>query len=236
MDTSTRITTRLQGKLGELWLKRMWTGITFSILIMVLGVAAGCSSGSDEEATQPQILVKTSAKWLPPPTSMDELIGDADVIAIGRVGPVIREVEEGGWDQNGQPTEGILHTHTYYQLELEEVIRDDGTVASGEPVLLRMLRSLQTGREQKISEEVIQKTTELPYAMPQPGQRRLFVLSKYPNGSYSTEGVNGLLDIDGDVVKLASHDARPVDFAAGQSVDQFLTELKRMAAKTDSSP
>ena len=146
MDTSTRITTRLQGKLGELWLKRMWTGITFSILIMVLGVAAGCSSGSDEEATQPQILVKTSAKWLPPPTSMDELIGDADVIAIGRVGPVIREVEEGGWDQNGQPTEGILHTHTYYQLELEEVIRDDGTVASGEPVLLRMLRSLQTGR------------------------------------------------------------------------------------------
>ncbi len=205
--------------------KRGWDGV--AVLAVLLGVAVGCSSGEVETRT---IVV---GKRVAPPGSMEELVDGAAVIAIGRIGSVVREADEGGFDQDGQPTLGLLMPHTYFELELEEVIKDDGTVASGRPVLLRVEGSLQPQEE---SEGVVTVSPDGPSEMPETGQRRLFVLLKYANGSFSTEGVNRLLDIDGDVVRFASSDGRPVGFAAGQTPDEFVAELKRLVAETDSSP
>ena len=64
------------------------------------------------------------------------------------------------------------------------------------------------------------------YPMPKPGERRLFVLSRYPNGSYSSIGARGLLDIEGGTIKFATHEGHAVPFAVGKTSDEFLADVR----------
>ena len=224
----------------SLWKTFRWTllGVLF-----VLGVAVACSAEqgntgqsvpeADENVQQPDQIVVTrvETKSGPLPQSMDELIGDADIIAVGRVGRVVREVAEGSFrtpvDREGNPVKETLVPHTYFELELEQVIRDDGTIAQGETVLLRMEGGAQEGPVEIGQGKFME--FERDYPMPTTGQRRLFVLVRNPNDSYSSAGVRGLLDIDGDDVRFATDDLRPVPFAAGKTSAQFLADVVESA-------
>ena len=219
-----------------LWKTFRWTLLG---VLSVLGVAVACSDEqgntgqsvpeADENVQQlGQIVVtRVETKSVPLPQSMDELIGDADIIAVGRVGRVVREVAEGGFrtpvDREGNPVNETLVPHTYFELELEQVIRDDGTIAQGETVLLRMEGGAQEG-PMEIGQGKFMEF-ERDYPMPTTGQRRLFVLVRNPNDSYSSVGVRGLLDIGGDDVRFATDDLRPVSFAVGKTSAEFLADV-----------
>ena len=129
-----------------------WTLLGF-LLVLSLGVAcsgdgeAGQAVAKAGENVQPsgqtvvtRVVVREvaggEAKMVPLPKSLEELISGKDIIAVGRVGKIVREVAEGAWkgpvDREGNPVKETLVPHTYFELELEQVIRDDGTVARGE--------------------------------------------------------------------------------------------------------
>ena len=185
----------------------------------------------------PVLVTQVETKSVPLPETMDDLIGDADIIAVGRVGEIDREVAEGGFngavDKEGNPVSETLVPHTYFELELEQVIRDDGTIASGETVLLRMEGGAQEGPVEISPGRFID--FERNYPMPTTGQRRLFVLTRNPNDSYASGGASGLLEIDGDNVKFATYDHKPVPFAIGKTPDEFLAEVQESAGMANGS-
>ena len=185
----------------------------------------------------PVLVTQVETKSVPLPETMDDLIGDADIIAVGRVGEIDREVAEGGFngavDKEGNPVSETLVPHTYFELELEQVIRDDGTIASGETVLLRMEGGAQEGPVEISPGRFID--FERNYPMPTTGQRRLFVLTRNPNDSYASGGASGLLEIDGDNVKFATYDHKPVPFAIGKAPDEFLAEVQESAGMANGS-
>ena len=225
----------------------LWETFRWTLLggLFILGVAVACSDEqgntgqsvpeADENVQQPQQIVVTmvmvETKSVPLPQSMDELIGDADIIAVGRVGRVVREVAEGAFrtpvDREGNPVKETLVPHTYFELDLEQVIKDDGAIAQGGSVLLRMEGRAQEGPVEIGEGEFME--FERDYPMPVTGQRRLFVLVRNPNDSYSSGGVRGLLDIDGDDVRFATGDLSPVPFAAGRTPAQFLADVVESA-------
>ena len=74
---------------------------------------------------------------------------------------------------------------------------------------------------------------ERRFPMPKTGQRLLFVLGRNPNDSYGAG--HGLLDIDGGVVRWATHDLRPTRFAAGKTPEEFIAELEEIAGMANGS-
>ena len=219
------------------------------LLIVAVLLVVACSADSDtgqavtkdSEDVQPsaqtvvtRVVVREvaggGAKRVPLPKSLEELISGAEIIAVGRVGRIVREVAEGGFKV--PPVKQTLVPHTYFELELEQVIRDDGTIARGETVLLRMSGTAQDGPIQVGEGKFMD--FERP-RMPKTGERRLFVLGRNPNDSYGS-GRRGLLDIDGDVVRwAATHNLSPVGFAAGKTPEEFIAEVKEIADMANGS-
>ena len=170
------------------------------------------------------ILVDVTASKVPLPITMEELLDRVDIIAVGRVGPIVREAEEDGFDRTGPG----LTPHTYFELNIEQVIRDDGAIARGETIFLRAKGRTHNWPEDRSVEGII-KVYHDADPLPVTGQRRLFLLSRTPNGSYMSGGPSGLLIIDGDVVKFATDDPKPVPFATGKTSEDFLKELRGAA-------
>ena len=230
-------------------LKKRWTLLS---VVLVLGITVACSSdrntgqevakaaGEGIQQSAPTAVTRVVvrevavggevAKMVPLPKTTEELISTADIIAVGRVGKFVKEVEEGGFKV--PPVKQTLVPHTYFELELEQVIRDDGTIARGETVLLRMAGTAQDGPI-KVGEGTF---TDFERArMPKTGERLLFVLSRNPNDSYGG-GRRGLLHIDGDAVRWNTHDLRPVGFAGGKTPEEFIAEVKEIEGADGPEP
>jgi hypothetical protein len=83
-----------------------------------------------------------------PPPSLDALVEQATLIFTGTVGPIEQYLETvgvygadnqlalSGMDAEGTPLPG--YPVTDFLLQVENVIRDDGTIAAGEPIILRV--------------------------------------------------------------------------------------------------
>ena len=177
-----------------------------------------------EVAKPGAILVDVTGSKVPLPITMEELLDRVDIIAVGRVGPIDRVAEEDGFDRTGPG----LTPHTYFELKIEEVIRDDGAIARGETILLRAIGRTQNWPEDRSVEGIVKVYHDVD-PLPVTGQRRLFLLSRTPNGSYMSGGPSGLLIIDGDGVKFATEDSKPVPFATGKTPQEFLIELRAAA-------
>ena len=229
-------------------LKKKWAPLG---LLLVIGLGVACSADGEtgqaitkdgEDVHRPEQTVVTRVvvrevavsenKMVPLPETTEELVSRADIIAVGRVGEIVSEIAEGGFnrDSEGNPVKQTLVPHTYFELELERVFRDDGTIARGETVLLRMAGTAQEGPIQVGEGKFMD--FERSYPMPKTGERRLFVLGRNPNDSYGS-GRRGLLVIDEDVVRWATYELRPVPFAAGKTPEQFLEEVEEVAGKAN---
>lgn len=149
-----------------------------------------------------------------PPQSLGDLIVHAPLIVIGEIGEVIRYTETVQYDENGHP---LLFANgrpypgtpvTDFQLDVEEVVRDDGTVGSGEPVVLRM-----SGH---ITEAFTQRVYAPEYPVSYTGDRHLFLLSPYPDGeTYGFYyGPWSRLIIDGDSLRVSNGNRDPLVFDA----------------------
>ncbi len=210
-------------------------GLAFvGLLLLVATISCSPEAGGAEPVASGSPVVRevvrkvthVEGKHVELPTSLDDLLDRADIVAVGTIGEVVREVVEGAFSESADTTvDSTKVPYTYFQLELTEVIKDDGTVAAKDPVLLRVSGSSNDGPVQ-IGEGHFMEFSR-SYPMPKPGERRLFVLSRYPNGSYSSIGARGLLDIGGDTIKFATHEGHAVPFAVGKTSDEFLADVRK---------
>lgn len=156
------------------------------------------------------------ASLVAPPQSLGEFLDNATLIFVGEIGPVERCLSLGGYDWDGsliaatidcldfQAVQGVPVTD--FQLLVEDVLRDDGRVAAGEPIILRILQL-------PIPEFVeLSRDSEFPWSAT--GDRHLFVLSPNPDGeSYGLYyGPWNRLNIDGDILRVSNGQQEPLQF------------------------
>ncbi len=157
----------------------------------------------------------STAGFIPPPKSMAELAGKADVIVIGTVGVVVNQGAFQGYDAAGNAIPGKATGHpdlpmTDFQINVEKVLKDDGTIRAGNPLVLRMLGH-------PINKPARDADRTSYYPMSYTGDRHLFFLSKNPDATYGFYyGPWSRLVIDGQVVAVSDGPRTPVQFAGRQ--------------------
>lgn len=144
------------------------------------------------------------------PNSLDEMVSHTELIFVGTVGSVERYLDFAGYGEDGLPQKAgeasgppSMPT-TDFRLEVEKVLRDDGRVASGEPIILRMVGLGQHDNEglEKMGKGFV-------------GQRYVFMLGANPDGSsYGPYyGAMSLLIIDGDILRSSDGLGTPLQFS-----------------------
>lgn len=165
-----------------------------------------------EQATNPSTTPIDTASFVPPPQSIAELVGKANVIVIGTVGPIVNQGTFAGYDAGGNviPSKSTSHPDlpiTDFQINIEKVLQDDGTIRAGKPLILRML-----GHPINRAERDADRSSYFP--MSYTGDRHIFFLSKNPDGTYGLYyGPWSRLVIDGQVVAISDGARTPVQFA-----------------------
>ncbi len=129
------------------------------------------------------------------PSSLEDMVSHTELIFIGTVGAVDRYLDFAGYGEDGLPQKAgeaggppSMPT-TDFRLEVEQALHDDGRIAGGEPIILRMV-----GLGQRDNEAL--DTLGKGFL----GRRFLFVLAPNPDGrSYGPYyGAISLLNIDDD--------------------------------------
>lgn len=170
----------------------------------------------------------------PPPPSLDALLAQAPLIVFGEVGPVDAYTEFATYDENGQPItdrEGDFWASigsTEFQLRVEEVWRDDGTIARGAPLILRMVGHADAVRKAW--------SQNADYPLSYTGDRHLFLLSPYPDGqAYGFYyGPWSRLIVEGSELYVSNGNRDPLRFAADEP-PLTLDEL-RLAVASSPAP
>jgi hypothetical protein len=178
------------------------------------------------------------ASLVAPPQSLDELVDKATLIFSGEVGPVEQCLSLSGYDWDGS----LLATPadcsdpqvyglpvTDFQLLVEEVLRDDGKIAAGKPIILRVLGFP--------IEEIVQMSQDSEFPFSSTGDRHLFVLSPNPDGeSYGLYyGPWSRLNIDGEILRVSNGKREPLQFRDSDS-PVTLDEFRQTVAKSDAEP
>jgi hypothetical protein len=177
----------------------------------------------------------SAAAAVPPPKTLAELASKAELVFVGEVGPVVqRRTYSGygpkgelldGFDANGNPVPKVPITD--FELKVEQVVKDDGAIASGKPIILRM------GGDATPEMKQITANGEYPFSFT--GDRHLFLLTRNPDGqTYGfyygpwsrllIDGNNNLRVSNGsqELLKLDGSDA-PI------SLDEFIRRVKRIS-------
>ena len=118
---------------------------------------------------------------VPPPASLQELIDEASLVFTGEVGEVVARRTFYGYGVYGEElkasevpsdTSGIPITE--FELKVERLIKDDGIVASEEPIILAM------GGD--ITPEMRELSLDTDYPFSYTGDSNLFLLTPNPDG------------------------------------------------------
>ena len=161
----------------------------------------------------------SAGMMVPRPRSVEELVTRADLVFIGTINSVLEVKMMGPYGDDGKPVpaseEGGL-PYTDYQVQVDSVLKADGTVQDGGTVVLRMFGHLSN------SSAII---TPNVFALPNQGDSLLFVLGQNPDGTYGS-GPEGLLNVDGESVAYADG----VPFATEISPDRFVQQIRAAAA------
>lgn len=133
----------------------------------------------------PEPVRDPSIPVIPVPNSLEELVASAPLIVVGEVGPVIDWYDFAFATPVPQPVsfpQGTprlspnLGPVTDFSFTVEQVIRDDGTVTSGNPVVIRIGGHIDPDELRATSEEVDAIGVF-------PGARGLFLLTPYADGN-----------------------------------------------------
>jgi hypothetical protein len=160
--------------------------------------------------------VRSSSATPLPPLSPEEIVGAASLIFVGSVEQLDQytdfavyteygRLERNVTDAVGNPLPNIPVTD--YLLTVEDVIRDDGAIASEKPVVLRMIGAAS------LDTKGLTKDTEFPYSYV--GDRRLFLLTPNPDGkTYGLRfGPWSRLILDGDALHVSNGVREPFKLA-----------------------
>jgi hypothetical protein len=171
------------------------------------------------------------ADFIPPPQSIEDLVKHADVIVVGTVGPIINQGTFSGYDKAGNVIHNKYPDHpnsdlpiTDYAIKVEEVLRDDGTIQAGKPLVLRMI-----GHPTNIAERDAERQSYYP--MSYTGDHHLFFLGRNPDGTYGLHyGPWSRLVINGPIVTVSDGPRTPVQFGARQfKATDFIQSVTRAA-------
>jgi len=210
---------------NQTWVKH--TTITIAIVCAILFVLVGCNQYASDKVVDntkpvPQRPVLLG-KSLPAPRSVAEFVNKADAIVIGTVGPSFRKVMEGPYNaseltQDSRDVPPPQLPFTYYEIQVEEIILNDGAIAGEKPLSLRV-----DGHPGSLEVESGE------WEMPRPGERYLLVLGRNPDDqSYGPWRGWGMLYIDGEEVRFANKTQPVVTFTDNRSPEEFLKELKNV--------
>jgi len=179
-------------------------------LVLVVVVLAQCVHPVPVEYTAPISPLVTPVSHTP--VNVTELLSHAALVVIGEVGPVDKYIDFAIYGEDGQLVEdrplwpsgdpvGDISA-TDFVLYVEEVLRDDGTIAAGAPVILRSSGYLTEEGTRKLRSG---DTNGDEYAFPWTGDRGLYLLHPTPDGeaySFYYYGY-GWLQLDGEQLSLS---------------------------------
>jgi hypothetical protein len=165
------------------------------------------------------------AQMMALPRSMDELLEEVTLVVVGEIGQPVRCTDILGTPFDCDNPEWTIDMQgpwvTTFQLFVEEVLLDDGVVASGVPINVWIF-----GPPIELDPQQIEG---IEYPPSVPGDRHLFLLTG-SNGSYAPAfGPYGRLNIDGESLYISSGTPRPFRFAYGDD-PITLEELKQILA------
>ena len=218
-----------------------------TLTLLTLGAIAGgvflvpgCADEDDDLASREamfsanmRVYAKTTAgMWVPPPDDLAELVSKSDIIIVGTVNSVVKNgtlksyneadntrVDE--WvEETDAPTTPYL-PHTDYLVSVETTIKDDGTIAAGDDIVLRMV-----GRNSSTQVSANPRLMTLPTI----GDRRLFTLSENPDGTYGLRGWWSHFVIDGDTVTHSDDLRSPVTFSNKTVPSEFIQAIRDKAS------
>ena len=213
------------------------------LALLALGVvtggvllAPGCADDGDDLETRKAVYYEnmrvysktTAAMWVPPPDDLAELVSKSDIIVVGTVNSVVTSGTLKSYNEadNTRVDEWVEETdapttpyvpHTDYLISVETIIMDDGTIAAGDDVVLRMVGR---GSSTRVSDN------PRIMALPDVGDRRLFTLSENPDGTYGLRGWWSHFVIDGDSVTHADDLRSPVVFSDKTVPAEFIQALR----------
>ena len=205
-------------------------------------IAPGSSVASSvetavETASGAPLAVASVGSMMPFPGSAEELVKyrQLHIVLLGTIESVLEERVAGGYGVGGGygddgqlvpvddgqlvvPVDEVRLHFTDYQLRIERVLIDDGTVAEGDTIVLRMFghRSSQQGTLSSVS-----SVSSVSFDLPKQGDRLLFALHPNPDGTYGSVP-QGLLNIDGAQVEFAANGRL---FGTGISPEQLIQDI-----------
>ena len=173
-----------------------------------------------------------SGSRVTPHSSVQELVEEVEVIAIGTVAAVVATALQVPYNEShntrldeynekyGHPTPYPLSNRSWpyidYWIDVERVILDDGTISSGNPLILRVFDRLEAVNPDPWM-------TRLPSI----GDRRLYTLVVNAEGrTYSLNHWWNLFVIDGDEVTHSDDLRSPVYFTDQVKPDDFIKALE----------
>ncbi len=138
------------------------------------------------------------------PATLKELTDHAPLIFVGEVEKVDRYLDFAGYAEDGKAKESIDRSldflppsipTTDFALKVQQVIRDDGAIARGDPIVLRLVAV--GARDLDILEKAGRNYT---------GREYLFLLTPNPDGkTYGFYyGAWSQLTVDGDVLHISN--------------------------------
>lgn len=204
---------------------RMWRGVSlttfaFAAVLLVQCTAMAPDGSSitsplrDSESSPPVANQDLMASVYP--QSLGILLNESALIVIGEIGPVYRYhdyivysndgrllIEGNEYERAYAEDTGIPATDMY--LTVHQVFRDDGTIARGEPIYLRVYGHVTDELFDEAPGEIPDDTVLNKIPIPEPG-KYLFLLGPVPEGGAYTQafGQWGKLVIDGETLRLAS--------------------------------
>lgn len=198
--------------------------LAMTTFMVVLGVVGGLLVQQwRTPSAEPTANSHSESGWgMPQPKSYAELLKVSDMIVVGTVGDIVEQGTFGGYGKDGKminPSESIAPGVNYidYRVDVEQVVRDDGTIQRGGSVILRM----NGDRGQKAIDP------EAYFPLSAKGDRHLFFLTQTPDSAaYGlVYGPWSRLNIDGETVTYSDGQKSLVNFALGYKPTDFVKQL-----------
>ena len=198
-------------------------GIVFSLMItLVLQSDSGKASSISDYDLSPY---NASAWFVAPPANMDEFVSKMDAIVVAKVTSVVGNGERNSYNEQdnmrnvkeSDPVSSALPA-TDYNLTIERVILGQD-IEAGSSITLRVLGK---------ADHVAPYPSLIP--MPQTNERRMYGLSRNPDGTYGAYGWWSVFLIGGNRVTHADDLRQTVLFANSTEPNEFVRELESAVA------